>query len=90
MEYIEKCPDNTSSSYTDDMDNVDPRAGIIDATLLGDRIAENGGVAIDTLGLFDDHVEGSLLPYDMAGNIRVMRVYWKSRRKIKKVKSYDP
>jgi hypothetical protein len=30
------------------------------------------------------------LPYDMNGNIRVLRVYWKSRRKIKKVKSYDP
>jgi hypothetical protein len=26
----------------------------------------------------------------MNGNIRVLRVYWKSRRKIKKVKSYDP
>ena len=26
----------------------------------------------------------------MVGNIRVLRVYWKSRRRIKKVKSYDP
>ena len=26
----------------------------------------------------------------MVGNIRVLRVYWKSRRKIKRVKSYDP
>ena len=31
----------------------------------------------------------SLLPYDISGNIRVLQVYWKSRRKIKKVKSYD-
>jgi hypothetical protein len=30
------------------------------------------------------------LPYDEEGNFRVLRVYWKSRRKIKKVKSYDP
>ena len=26
----------------------------------------------------------------MAGNIRVLRVYWKSMKKIKRVKSYDP
>ena len=32
----------------------------------------------------------SLLPYDSEGNVRVLRVFWKSRRKIKKVKSYDP
>ena len=29
------------------------------------------------------------LPYDGEGNVRVLRVYWKSSRKIKKVKSYD-
>ena len=32
----------------------------------------------------------SSMPYDSEGNIRVLRVYWKSRRKIKKVKRYDP
>ena len=31
-----------------------------------------------------------MLPYDLLGNIRVVRVYWKSIRRIKKVKSYDP
>lgn len=31
----------------------------------------------------------SLLPSDLAGNIRVLRVFWKSRRRIKKVKYYD-
>lgn len=29
-------------------------------------------------------------PFDSEGNVRVLRMYWKSRRKIKKVKSYDP
>jgi hypothetical protein len=29
-------------------------------------------------------------PYDSAGNVKVLRAYWKSRRKIKQVKSYDP
>ena len=39
---------------------------------------------------FNDGVQGSDLPYDLNGNIRVLQVYWKSLRKIKKVKSYDP
>ena len=31
----------------------------------------------------------SKVPFDSDGNIRVVRMYWKSRRKIKKVKYYD-
>lgn len=31
----------------------------------------------------------SAMPYDGEGNVRVLRVFWKSRRKIKKVKKYD-
>lgn len=31
----------------------------------------------------------SNLPYDFNGNIRVCQVYWKSKRRIKKIKSYD-
>lgn len=27
--------------------------------------------------------------YDLAGNVKVLRVYWKSKRKIRKVKSFD-
>lgn len=46
--------------------------------------------------LFDEYatlgggIGSDLLPYDVNGNIRVIRVYWKSKRKIFKVKSYDP
>lgn len=32
----------------------------------------------------------ALSPFDTAGNIRVMTVYWKSKRKILKVKSFNP
>lgn len=39
---------------------------------------------------FNDGVTSKDLPYDFNGNIRVLQVYWKSLRKIKKVKSYDP
>lgn len=40
--------------------------------------------------LFAESYDNSMMPYDTAGNIRVIRIFWKSRRKIKKVKSYDP
>lgn len=40
--------------------------------------------------LFGDESVHSLSPYDHNGNIRVVHVYWKSRRKVKKVKSYNP
>ena len=46
------------------------------------------GDGVDRKHLFDEYNNG--LPYDTNGNIRVLRVYWKSSRKIKKVKSYDP
>lgn len=34
--------------------------------------------------------DDELLPYDIAGNIRVSQVYWKALRKVKAIKSYDP
>ena len=35
-------------------------------------------------------IGSDLLPYDVAGNVRVIHVWWKSKRKIYKVKSFDP
>lgn len=86
IEYLEKYP--TNQSGIDSMNNLDERQGFINTSLIDD--------VINTETFFHDPygeyggVSNSLLPYDMAGNIRVLRVYWKSRRKIKKVKSYDP
>ena len=88
IESLENASSCTGSSpYTDSMDNLDPRYGFVpnvgvDLTA-GDRV-------IDPLSLFDDTYDTSYLPYDMNGNVRVLRVYWKSRRQIKKVKNYDP
>lgn len=90
MEYIEKAPDYMGNSYNDSMDNVDPRYGFANGAVLGDEISANGGFQYDPLALFDNTIDSSLLPYDLSGNIRVLKVYWKSRRRIKKVKSYDP
>lgn len=84
---IENAPDNTNAPYADEMGNIDPRYGFIPTT---DLYPAAGDSLADPLALFDDNPDEGLLPYDMHGNVRVLRVYWKSRRKIKKVKSYDP
>lgn len=73
----------------DSMDNIDDRNGFINMNLIGDEAIAANGYYFDPMGLFSDGVDDSMMPYDIAGNIRVLRVYWKSRRKIKKVKSYD-
>lgn len=88
MEYIEKMPDHIGQSATDSMDNIDERYGFVNNHMIGDEISTEG-LFWDPLGEYDG-VNNSLLPYDVAGNLRVLRVYWKSRRKIKKVRSYDP
>lgn len=88
MEYIEHIPDHVSQASIDSMDNIDERFGFVDNNMVGEERSSNG-FYFDPLNLFSDSISNSLLPYDLAGNIRVLRMYWKSRRKIKKVKSYD-
>lgn len=88
MEYIEKMPSNTDQ-VTDSMDNIDDRLGFVNGHMVGEEFTSQEGFFWDPIGMTDG-VGTSLLPFDVAGNIRVLRVYWKSRRKIKKVKSYDP
>ena len=84
MEYIEKMPNTLGDSNNDNvMGIVDERLGFIDRSLIDAEYSSD-------FFFGQNDMEGSLLPYDLAGNIRVLRVFWKSRRKIKKVKSYDP
>ena len=89
IEYIEKAPYSSGQSYSDSMDNIDDRAGFINSHMIGEEITTTENFFWDPLGGIDG-VSNSLLPFDMAGNVRVTRVYWKSKRKIKRVKSYDP
>ena len=89
MEYIEKLPDHMGQSAIDSMDNLDERFSFVNNTMMGDESTANNGFFWDPYGSTDG-VSNSLLPYDMMGNLRVLRVYWKSKRRIKKVKSYDP
>ena len=88
MEYIEKMPNHTDQ-VTDSMDNIDDRMGFVNGHMVGEEFTSQEGFFWDPIGMTDG-VGTSLLPFDVAGNIRVLRVYWKSRRRIKKVKSYDP
>lgn len=84
IDAIENASGSKNNGYVDSMDNRDPRYGIIPR----DWVA--GDAELNPMELFTNESEHSLLPYDLNGNVRVLRVYWKSRRKIKKVKSYDP
>ena len=89
IKYIEELPfAMTTDPMVDSMDNIDDRAGFIHGHMVSDVVEEN--FFIDPESIFSVDEYDNLLPYDFAGNIRVSRIYWKSRRKIKKVKSYDP
>lgn len=81
MKYIETLPSNLGGD-TDSMSNLDATKGFVPVQI-------NEEINVEDLFLSPD-MESSLSPYDTAGNIRVIQLYWKSRRKIKKVKSYDP
>lgn len=52
-----------------------------------DFLRFSDGVAVGDYVLFSDHASGRM--YDDDGNIRVLQCFWKSRRKMLKVKSYD-
>ena len=90
IDYIESAPDIIPQA--DEMGHVDERAAFVNHHMIDDSIAGTDeydmGFYFDPFGLFSDGA-GELLPFDTNGNIRVLRMYWKSRRKIKKVKSYD-
>lgn len=89
IEYIENIPDHIGQASIDSMDNIDERFGYVNNHMVGEEISTDG-FYFDPFNLFSDSISNSLLPYDLAGNIKVLRMYWKSRRRIKKVKSYDP
>ena len=89
IEYIEKTQGNVSGGTTDSMDNVDERQGFVNRVFVGEEATMQDGFFWDPIGNADS-INSNLAPFDTLGNIRVIRVYWKSLRKIKKVKSYDP
>lgn len=85
IEYIESIPNNYSAA--DSMDNIDERFGFIPKSMIDDTFQDSEYIMESP---FSDISDSSLMPFDMLGNVRVIRIYWKSKRKIKKVRSYNP
>ena len=85
IDTLENNTGNFNNSYVDSMDNLDPRYGFVPNLSLD----STAGDMVDAFSLFDNTYDTSYLPWDANGNVRVLRVYWKSRRQIKKVKSYN-
>ena len=90
IDYIE-----SASDMTGDNDGVDhARDEFVNQNMIGDEIvfpSDDGlGFYFDPMGMFSDVNADGTVPFDTNGNVRVLRMYWKSRRRIKKVKSYDP
>ena len=89
IQYLENYPQHFSQGAVDNMDNIDERFGFVNYNMMSDVIGDSTQF-FDPFGEYTDSTSNDLLPFDLAGNVRVIRVYWKSRRKIKKVKYYDP
>ena len=83
MDYIENLTDTFGS---DTMGNIDERKSFINVTDGYGDVTE--GMVIDNYALFAGNSTTNNW-YDENGNIKVLKVFWKSRRKIKKVKSYN-
>ena len=87
IEYIEKSPTSIDSGTVDDVGEVDERYGFVNGHMLDDTISSKE-FYFDPYNLFGA-ASNDLMPFDVNGNVRVIRMYWKSVRRIKKVKSYD-
>lgn len=75
--------------YTDSMENIDERAGFINIGQLTDSNDVGAGLIDNYIAMTDNNTITNTNYYDANGNFRVLRVYWKSRRKIKKVKYFN-
>lgn len=70
---------------SEDDDEDDGHYSLTGGKRMFDDLFENG---VDLKKLFNEGHD-SLLPYDIDGNIRVIRMYWKSKKKIKRIKRYN-
>lgn len=84
--YLENLPSVFGTQNS--MGIADERQGFVPRSMVDDTITfDNDNI----FAPFNDFsIEGTLLPYDNAGNVRVMQMYWKSKRRVKKVTWRDP
>lgn len=84
MKYLENPKDvNGQGHYS--VGNISEDAGYMQTDVIPENI---DGLFFNPFGT-PEGVNSSLLPFDPVGNVKVVRVYWKSRKKIKRVKSYN-
>ena len=81
MVYIEKL---ASGNYFESEEKEDPRVGIIPIEYFNPNDHKP-----DMVDLFPSEEPDLLTPFDFTGNIRVCKVFWKSRRLVLMVKSYN-
>ena len=75
----------------DNMNSIDEKQGFVRRPMITDVIVNpEDDIYFNPAAAYGDAAISQLSPFDGEGNIRVLRMYWKSRRKIKKVTSYDP
>lgn len=87
IDYLEKLPEFIDGG-TNSMGFADERNAFVRRDMLSESFQTFASA--DIFDSDDFYNQYRLLPYDSDGNVRVMRMYWKSRRMIKKVKQYDP
>lgn len=85
QEYIETRMQQFATGNVDNMDNWDERHAYIPVSVTNE-VPNADDIFTET----SDALYETFSPFDQNGNIRVFKVYWKSRRKIQKVKFYDP
>lgn len=87
MKYIENIP-FAPQEGSDGIEGIDDRAGSGFAPDLCD-LPYGQGIVPDSMAFFGSTQANRFMYYDLAGNIKVLRVYWKTRRMVKMVTSYD-
>lgn len=87
VRYLEELPKSVGKGAVNSMDQLDERHAFLPNFMMTDEAGGHNLFYSDVFGNLEGY--DRLLPYDLNGNIRVIHMYWKSLRKIKKVKSYD-
>ena len=83
---IDEMPYGHGGISEDGMGHPDPRLAFVNRAIAGLTFDASGSDYFSSTGGYG-HVASQ--PFDMEGNIRVLRVYWKSKRKLQKVKRYN-
>lgn len=89
IEYLENLPQFLGAN-TDSMGIPEWRNGFVRRDMVSDVISFDTRSDMIFSPMTDEYITGNLMPYDSDGNVRVLRMFWKSKRQILKVEYYDP